>query len=309
MLLGLLLLLSCSTTTDSDFESVHVEKVGGHSPTYLEAPGNSQGISLFAQEFMLLMENSFGNPPDYRGSPASLVPLTIPTSPTNHRTRSAPSFSHQPIIRFTCTSNSPSFTSHAPQTAHLGHHEVSISPASSSTTLHAPTTHPPTSTTTLPSPKRKHGSPKGSMKSKPVTYGLCPRLRQPPRTGYKQRLRASLGEDAAQAAKRLRGRPRKQDSSPVSVEFGKMMVSGTPSRHEGPSFQAPRALLHGPGSSVPPTPSLLSNTAISLPSQTAAAASRTTIQLPDAFLSTPAPGPHLLDLSVTCHTAFKIAKM
>ncbi|EDR10701.1 uncharacterized protein LACBIDRAFT_324541 [Laccaria bicolor S238N-H82] len=308
-LLGLLSLSSCSTTTDSDFESVHVEKAGGHSPTCLEAPGNSQGISPFAQEFTPLMENSFGNPPDYHGSPTSLVPLTIPTSPTDHHTRSAanavpagsPSTSHTPSTAYPSplSATNPSFASHAPQTAHLGHRKVSVSPASSSTTLHAPTTHPPTSTTTPPSPERKRGRPKGSVKSKPVTYGPHPRLGWPPGTGYKQRLRASLGEDAAQAAKRPRGRPQKQDSSPVSVEFGKMMVSGTPSRHEGPSFQAPRALLHGPGSSVPPTPSLLSDTAISLPSQTAAAASRTTIQLPDAFLSTPAPGPRLLDARCT----------
>ena len=175
--------------------------------------------------------------------------------------------------------------------------------------------HPPISTTIPPLLEHRCGHPKGSVKIKPGTYGPHPRLRWPPRTGYKQRLRALLGEDAAWVAKRPGGWPQKQDSSPVSVEFGKVvglwnqyyfplliyskLVSGTPSQCVSPSFQAPSALLCGPGSSVPSTPSPLSDTAVSLSSHSAAATSRTVIQPPDTFLSTSAPGLCLLEACCT----------
>jgi len=64
-------------------------------------------------------------------------------------------------------------------------------------------------------------------------------------------------------------------------------------------LQAPWVSLHVPGSSVPPTLSPLSDgnvTALSLSSQTA---SRTAIQPPNAWLSTPAPDLHLLESRCT----------
>jgi hypothetical protein len=136
------------------------------------------------------------------------------SNPADHCTPSdlsQPSCGHYPIRPST----------HTPQTAHLGPPEVAVSSATSLTTLYAPTTHPPTPTMTPPLPEFKRSCPKWSVKVKLVTYGPRVRLGRPPGTDYKQRLKASLGEDAAQAAKRPRGRPRQQASSPVSVEFGK----------------------------------------------------------------------------------------
>ena len=165
--------------------------------------------------------------------PQCLVPLIIPTSPADHHVLPAANIvpSDPPSILQTqsmaypspLAATTPSATSHAPQTAHLGPPEFTIPSAMSSTALHAPTTHFPTSMTMSPLPKHKCGHPKGSVKVKPVLYGLHQKLRWPPGTGYKQRLRELLGEDAAQAAKRPRGQPMKQVSSPVSVEFGKMV--------------------------------------------------------------------------------------
>ncbi|EDR11176.1 uncharacterized protein LACBIDRAFT_324755 [Laccaria bicolor S238N-H82] len=124
--------LSLSTTTDSDSQSVHVKELGKHPIICFGAPGNSEGISRFGQEFTAAMENNFANPSDSWGNPPSLVPLIIPTSPAIHCTLSAanavpsgspfashalstayfkPSISHQPIGRLTYASNSPSRTS------------------------------------------------------------------------------------------------------------------------------------------------------------------------------------------------------
>ncbi|EDR07326.1 uncharacterized protein LACBIDRAFT_299131 [Laccaria bicolor S238N-H82] len=153
------------TTTDSDSQSVHVKELGKHPIICLGAPGNSEGISRFGQEFTAAMENNFANPSDSWGNPPSLVPLIIPTSPAIHCTLSAanavpsgspfashalstayfkPSISHQPIGRLTYASNSPSRTS----------------------------------LVTLPESKR--GRLKGSAKIKPVTYSPRRRLRRPP---------------------------------------------------------------------------------------------------------------------------------
>ncbi|EDR06313.1 uncharacterized protein LACBIDRAFT_329001 [Laccaria bicolor S238N-H82] len=134
----------------------------------------------------------------YRGTPTSVVPLTIPTSPADHRMLSAakavppgsPSASHTPSMAYPSplSATTPSAASHTPQTACLGPREVAVSSASSSTALYAPTTDPPTSTTTPPLAERKRGHSKGSL------------------------------------------------------------VSGTPSRHEGPSFKAPcrqKYQMHG----------------------------------------------------------------
>ncbi|EDR11785.1 uncharacterized protein LACBIDRAFT_323974 [Laccaria bicolor S238N-H82] len=186
-------------TTGSDSGSVPAEKLGKHSPTCLRAPGNSQGIMALETPQV-----------HYRGTPTSVVPLTIPTSPADHRMLSAakavppgsPSASHTPSMAYPSplSATTPSAASHTPQTARLGPHEVAVSSASSSTALYAPTMDPPTSTTTPPLAELKRGHSKGS------------------------------------------------DSSPVSVDFGKMLVSGTPSRHEGPSFQAPcrqKYQMHG----------------------------------------------------------------
>ncbi|EDR00636.1 uncharacterized protein LACBIDRAFT_313120 [Laccaria bicolor S238N-H82] len=123
------------------------------------------------------MENNFGNPSDSRGNPPSLVPLTIPTSPADHRTLSAanaipsgsPFASHTPSTAYPSplSATTPSAASHTPQTVHLEPPEVAVSFASSSTALYAPNTHPPT---IPPLPERKCGCPKGSAKIKPVTY-------------------------------------------------------------------------------------------------------------------------------------------
>jgi len=78
------------------------------------------------------------------------------------------------------------------------------------------------------------------------------------------------------------------------------LVSGAPSRDEGPSVQAPWVSLHGPGSSVPPTQSLLSDgNALSLSSQATAAASRTAIWPPDVLPGTHKPDLHLLESRCT----------
>jgi hypothetical protein len=159
--------------------------------------------------------------------PPSLVPLIIPSSPADHRTDSAADLVPfgSPSIPSTAYPSPFAATSSsaASHTADFGPSEIAVSSATSSTALYAPTTHSPTSTTSSTLPERKRGRPKGSVKVKPVTYGQRRRLGRPPGSGYKQRLRELLGEDAAQAAKRPRGRPQKQVLSPVSVEFGKMV--------------------------------------------------------------------------------------
>ncbi|KIJ96134.1 hypothetical protein K443DRAFT_295704 [Laccaria amethystina LaAM-08-1] len=138
------------------------------------------------------MENSFGNPQVFsRGTPPCLVevPLIIPSPPANHRTLSAadvvpsgsPSTSHTPSMAYPSPLwPPPHLPLHTPQTAHFGPSEVSVSSATPSTTLYAPNTHSPTSTTVSPLPERKCGRPKGSVKVKPVTYGPCRKLGWPP---------------------------------------------------------------------------------------------------------------------------------
>jgi len=78
------------------------------------------------------------------------------------------------------------------------------------------------------------------------------------------------------------------------------LVSGAPSQDKGPPVQAPWVLLHGPGSSVPPTWSLLSNgNVLLLSSQATTAASRTVIHPPDVLPSTHKPDLHLLESHCT----------
>ena len=172
---------------------------------------------------------SFNQIIDSRGTPPSLVPLTIPTLAADHRTLSAanavpsssPFTSHAPSTPYPSplSATTPSATSHTPQEPISDLPRWLFHPPA-----HRPLyTHPQISTTIPPLPECKRGRPKGSVKIKPVTYGPRPRLGRPPGNGYKQRLRALLGKDAARAAKRSRGWLQKQDSSPVSVQFGKVV--------------------------------------------------------------------------------------
>ncbi|EDR09601.1 uncharacterized protein LACBIDRAFT_318832 [Laccaria bicolor S238N-H82] len=141
------MLSSLSATTDLDSGSLHVEKLGDHPQTCLEAPGNLQGIHIgYGKHFWETTQ------PNFRFSlplPISGSTDNLNSPPADHRTLSAaeavpsgsPSVAHIPSTTYPSplAATTPSAASHTPL---LGPPEAAVSSGTSLTALYAVTTHP-----------------------------------------------------------------------------------------------------------------------------------------------------------------------
>jgi hypothetical protein len=126
-------------------------------------------------------------------------------------------------LLFLLTAHHPDFASAQRDNELIPASHPPTSPPNTTFPFNAPTTSPPSMSLDSTEP-RKRGRPKGDGKvPKPVVYGPRPRLGRPPGTGYKQKQRVLVEEGDTLAAKRPRGRPRKQVTPAVSVEFGRMV--------------------------------------------------------------------------------------